>query len=126
MAREKKKWSTAEKIGLGLAIWWLIGGGGLGIGSSAGTIGLSAGGKRASWARPPRPRIRVDANGYTIAGRKVTVAEALALAQAAGGADLVITGDAKEGDVDAIRAALAKGAGGDVGVKDASAAAAGR
>jgi hypothetical protein len=119
MARERKrKMSTAEKIGIGLALWWWFGGGGLGLGSTSGTIGLASG-KRASWARPPIPRIRVDANGYSIDGRKVTVDQALALAQAAGAADLVITGDAKEGDVDAMRAALAKRAG-DIGVHDAS------
>lgn len=57
-------------------------------------------------AAPARCRLRLDGDGLTLAGRAVTVEEAVRGCQAAGAADLVVTGDASFGLRERIRSAL--------------------
>ncbi len=76
---------------------WGLGGRGSGAGSGA---------VAASDAGPHRCAIRVAANGVTVDGRAATREAAVATCRSAGGADVVVTGDAREGDWAALRAAL--------------------
>lgn len=57
-----------------------------------------------------RCAIRVTADGVTVNGAPATIDAAVAACKATPGADVVVTGDARQGDWDALRAAL-EGAG---------------
>lgn len=71
-------------------------------------LGQSVGTGRAGTAPTPpqHPRIRIDASGITIDGTPAGIGDAVSRALRAGGADVVVTGDARQGDVDQLLAAL--------------------
>ncbi|MBK7194184.1 MAG: hypothetical protein IPH80_17020 [Myxococcales bacterium] len=93
-------------------------GGGDGLGGGRGGAGTGSGSARA----PARCQIRVDATGVTVDGKPATPAAAVAACR--GGADVVVTGDARQGTWDELARALAaagvatavRGAGAPVGV----------
>ncbi len=83
---------------------WGLGGKGGGSGSGPGTgstvlaIEIDAGQRRCS--------IRVAAAGVTVDGVTATRDQAVATCKATSGADVVVTGDARQGDWDTLEAAL--------------------
>lgn len=84
-------------------------------------FGLGGAGKGAGTGEPlishdPVPRrctVRVTAKGITVNSQTVERAEAIAICKASEGADVIITGDAREGDWTELRGALEA-----AGVKD--------
>ena len=81
--------------------------------------GLGAGGGRGAGlhpvagivdAGPHRCAIRVAAAGVTVDGKPATRDQVVAACKATTGADVVVTGDARQGDWDELRAALAAAA----------------
>ncbi|MBK7073059.1 MAG: hypothetical protein IPH44_12225 [Myxococcales bacterium] len=76
-------------------------GGGDGLGGGRGGAGTGSGSARA----PARCQIRVDATGVTVDGKPATPAAAVAACR--GGADVVVTGDARQGTWDELARALA-------------------
>lgn len=83
----------------------LLGIGGAGEGDGGGTARPLAG--------PRRCAIRVSAGGISVGGRAMSRDEAVAACKAAAGADVVVTGDAREGDWQDLNTALQA-----AGVKD--------
>ena len=80
---------------------WGVGGAGKGEGSGPGPgsgARTDAGHKRCS--------IRITADGIAVDGARATPAAAVATCKATTGADVVVTGDARQGDWDALRAKL--------------------
>ncbi len=80
---------------------WGVGGAGKGAGSGKGPGSGSAVDKG-----PPRCAIRVTGAGILLGGKPATRQEAVAMCKGTTGADVVITGDARQGDWDELRAAL--------------------
>ncbi len=84
-------------------------GGGLGLGAGKGrglgsNVGTGSGTRR---ARAPQPcAVRVDAAGITVDGRSATVPDVVTACRAAGGAEVVVVGDARLGTWEALRVAL--------------------
>lgn len=95
-----------------LAITYLTCGQGFGLGGKGKGEGSGAGSGSARGiatlvdAAPARCAVRVHANGITVDGKDVTAEQAVAACKATTGADVVVTGDARQGDWDALRAAL--------------------
>jgi len=79
---------------------WGIGGAGKGEGSG------SSGSAVVRDAGPNRCSLRVTADGIFVDGAPATREAAVATCKATTGADVVVTGDARQGDWDALRAAL--------------------
>lgn len=79
---------------------WGIGGAGKGEGSGPGTA------TPASDARPRRCAIRVTATGLVVDGKPTTRDAAVTACMATEGADVVVTGNARQGDWDDLRTAL--------------------
>src|SRR5256885_16552472 len=67
--------------------------------------GLSASSSAGS-AIPKRCDVRVAATGITVDGKPATRAEAVTICKNRPGADVVVTGDARQGDWDDLRAAF--------------------
>ena len=91
-----------------LAFMFIRFGGGLGLGGDGGK-GDGKGDGSAPLvvdAGPARCAIRVAAAGITVDGTTATQAEAVERCRKSTGADVVITGDARQGDWDALRTAL--------------------
>ena len=80
-----------------------LGGHGKGSGSGAGSGPDSA---VAVDAGPRRCAVRVDAAGASVDGASATTEQIVAACKTTVGADVVVTGDARQGDWDALRAAL--------------------
>ncbi|CAN5899124.1 hypothetical protein BH11MYX3_BH11MYX3_01110 [soil metagenome] len=80
---------------------WGVGGAGKGEGSGPGAGSGSAGDKGS-----PRCAIRVTGAGILVDGKPATRQEAVAMCKTTSGADVVVTGDARQGDWDELRAAL--------------------
>jgi hypothetical protein len=80
---------------------WGVGGAGKGEGSGPGS-----GSGRAVEKAPPRCAIRVTGAGILLDGKPATRQEAVAMCKTMAGADVVVTGDARQGDWDELRAAL--------------------
>jgi hypothetical protein len=59
-------------------------------------------------AQPPRCQVRLDATGLTLAGSPAERAAVIAACKEMGAADVVVTGDAAQGQWDALRGALDK------------------
>lgn len=89
-----------------LAIMFIRFGGGLGIGGDGKGDGKGDGSAPPVDAGPSRCAIRVAAAGITVDGAPATQAEAVERCKKTTGADVVVTGDARQGDWDALRAAL--------------------
>ena len=83
---------------------WGIGGGkGTGTGSGS---GIGSGSALVPALQPARCTIRVTADGITVDGAKKTRDEAVAACKKTDGAMVTVTGDARQGDWDELRAAL--------------------
>ncbi len=84
-------------------------GSGFGLGGAGPGSGEGAGpgsGEIKALAGPQRCAIRVAASGITVDGKPALRDEAVAACAKAAGADVVITGDAREGDWNDLRSAL--------------------
>ena len=57
-------------------------------------------------AAPPRCQLRVDGDGVALDGTPASIDRAVAACKAAGAADVLVTGDAVQGQWDRLRAAL--------------------
>ena len=80
-------------------------GGGDGLGGRRGDPGSGAGPGSGSARAPARCQLRVDATGVTVDGKPASTAAAVAACR--GGADVVVTGDARQGAWDELARALA-------------------
>ena len=89
-----------------LALMYLHCGAGWGLGGSGAGTASGGGSGSGSAAVPARCAIRVTATGITVDGKPATRAEAVAACRDRVGADVVVTGDAREGDWDELHAAL--------------------
>jgi hypothetical protein len=83
--------------------WGLGGGKGAGNGSGS---GIGSGSALVPALQPARCTIRVAADGITVDGVKKTRDEAVAACKKTEGAMVTVTGDARQGDWDELRAAL--------------------
>jgi hypothetical protein len=80
---------------------------GFGLGPGSGDGDSASDGSAHTAAAPTRCTVRVAKAGITVGGKSMTRDEAAAACKAAGGgADLVVTGDAREGDWTELYAAL--------------------
>ena len=100
-------WTAIAALIVLAILYWRCGGGfGIGAGSSVGRGEGSAVEAPAIDAGVARCQLRVTGQGITVDGKPVEIAEAVAACKAAGGAEVVVTGDARQGDWDALRRAL--------------------
>lgn len=79
------------------------------FGGGMGALGLGGGGsgdERRALTPPARCAIRVSAAGITVAGKPMARDAAVAACQDAPGADVTVTGDAREGDWQDLQSAL--------------------
>jgi hypothetical protein len=100
-------WGTIAGL-IALAILYWRCGGGFGIGGGDGLGGGKGDTVRATSvdAGVRRCALRLSAAGLTVDGKNATQAEAVEVCKAAGGADIVVTGDARQGDWEALKSAL--------------------
>jgi hypothetical protein len=102
--------ATVVAAAIVLAVLYLRCRGGLGLGGGA-VEGID----RRPEVRPAvdaavaRCQLRLARDGLTVDGRPASADEALTACRAAGAADVVVTGDARQGDWEALRAALEAG-----------------
>lgn len=93
-----------------VAIMYVTCGQGFGLGGKGKGSGSGAGSGPGSAvvvdAGPKRCAIRVSATGVTVDGKPATPDEAVAICKLTTGADVTVTGDARQGDWDSLRAAL--------------------
>lgn len=89
-----------------LAVLYLTCGHGWGLGGSGKGKGEGAGSGTAVDPGPRRCVIRVTAAGITLGGKPATREAVVKACKATTGADVVVTGDARQGDWDELRAAL--------------------
>lgn len=93
-----------------LAITYLTCGQGFGLGGKGKGKGEGSGPGKAIAALPDAPparcAVRVHAKGITVDGKDLTRDQAVIACKATPGADVVITGDARQGDWDELRTAL--------------------
>jgi hypothetical protein len=80
-------------------------GSGFGVGTGTGT-GTEGAGPVRPVTGPRRCAVRVAPSGITVDGKSMSRDEAVAACKATTGADVVVTGDAREGDWKELRAAL--------------------
>jgi hypothetical protein len=69
-------------------------------------FGLPGAGGSGSVSVSGRCRVRVSSSGITVNEQPMTQAEAALACRAANGADVIVTGDARQGDWDALLGAL--------------------
>lgn len=102
--RRMTLWTTLLALVIAAAAYLRLGGGlgVLGLGGGAG----SSGDERRPLVRPERCAIRVSAAGITVGGKAMARDAAVAACKDAPGADVVVTGDAREDDWQALQAAL--------------------
>lgn len=81
-------------------------GGGFGLGGEGGLGGGGSSGEHRPAAGVVRCAIRVSAGGYSMAGKKVSLDDAVAACKSAAVADVQVTGDARHGDRQALVSAL--------------------
>jgi hypothetical protein len=107
--RRRRRLVTLVVI-LGLAIaaaLYLQCGRGWGLGGGKGKgAGTGSGSALAPVVGPTRCTLRINAEGITLNGAKKTRDEAVAACQKTDGAMVTVTGDAREGDWDELRAGL--------------------
>jgi hypothetical protein len=89
-----------------VAVLYLTCGRGWGIGGKGKGKGEGPGSAVAVDAGPRRCVIRITGAGLTLDGKPATREAAVAACRATTGADVVVTGDARQGDWDELRAAL--------------------
>ncbi|MFN0246149.1 MAG: hypothetical protein ACKV2T_04530 [Kofleriaceae bacterium] len=92
------------------AITFLTCGQGFGLGGKGKGSGAASGSGPGSAltvdAGPKRCAIRIAAAGSTVDGQPATVEQIVAACKSTTGADVTVTGDARQGDWDTLRAAL--------------------
>ena len=86
-------------VALGLALYFMSCNG-------HGGVGLSTSANHGSGDAPKRCDVRVAAAGITVDGKPATKDEAVKTCKGRPGADVVVTGDARQGDWDALRSAF--------------------
>lgn len=96
---------TVLAAAIAAAVMYLRCGSGLGLGGGQGP-GPGPGEARRMTEEPKRCAIRVAKDGVTVNGKPMLRDEAVAACKAAGGADVIVTGDAREGDWAELRGAL--------------------
>lgn len=89
-----------------LAVTYVTCGRGWGLGGAGKGEGSGPGSSAPRDAGPSRCAIRVTAEGILLDGARTTPQAAVAACKATTGADVVVTGDARQGDWDALRGAL--------------------
>jgi hypothetical protein len=109
--RRRRKLATYSVFGvlLAAAIMFVRCGTGWGVGGGDGDgIGAKGTGKAngSAAAQPQRCTVRVTAEGILVDGAKKTRDEAVATCKKTDGAMVTVTGDARQGDWDELRAAL--------------------
>ncbi len=92
---------------IALAVMYLTCGKGFGLGGKG--KGDGVGSAIVKEVGPRRCVIRVSAKGITVDGKQVTSKNAVAACKDTTGADVVVTGDARQGDWDELRRALQAG-----------------
>ncbi len=107
MRRRVTLWTALLAV-IAVALMYLRFGDGLGIGGGRpGLGGGDDGSARArSLAEPARCVIRIAASGLTVDGRAMSRDDAVAACKTAPGVDVRVAGDVREGDWQALRAAL--------------------
>jgi hypothetical protein len=103
MRRRLLLWSALLAL-VAAAAMYLRCGDGFGLGGPG--KGPGEGGEVRPVAGPKRCDLRVAKAGITVDGKPMLRDEAVAACKAAGGADVVVTGDAREGDWKDLRGAL--------------------
>lgn len=103
MRRRLLLWSALLAL-VAAAAMYLRCGDGFGLGGSG--KGPGEGGEAKKLAVPARCSLRVAKAGITVDGKPMLRDEAVAACKAAGAADVVVTGDAREGDWKDLRGAL--------------------
>ena len=88
------------------AVLFLRCGSGWGTGGKGEGKGGTKVGSAAVDAGPVRCAIRLTAKGLTVDGKQATREQAIATCKKTSGADVLITGDSRQGDWDELRAAL--------------------
>lgn len=88
------------------AVMFLRCGSGLGLGGSGKETGKRIGSAITADPRPTRCAIRLARKELTVDGKRATRAEAVKVCKLTSGAEVLITGDARQGDWDDLRAAL--------------------
>lgn len=111
MTKKDKRRSRTSLIAaalVALAVWLGWCGRGYFLGGGDPGLGVEKQEPRPATADATRARclLRVDAQGITIAGDRVDLPTAIARCQPAGEAELTVTGDARFGTVDELRADL--------------------
>lgn len=97
---------VALAAAIALAVMYLTCGAGFGLGGKGKGDGKGVGSAIVREVGPRRCMIRVSAAGITVDGTKATRKAAVAACKDTTGADVVVTGDARQGDWDELRAAL--------------------
>jgi hypothetical protein len=103
--RRRLLFLAAATTAVVLAVMYLRCGRGWGLGKGDGT-GTGSGSAVVADAGPVRCTIRVAAHGLTVDGKPATRDQAVATCKATTGADVIVTGEARQGDWDDLRAAL--------------------
>lgn len=91
---------------IALAVTYLTCGRGWGIGGTGKGESEALGSAIVRDARPRRCMIRISAAGITVDGKPAKQKAAIAACKDTAGADVVVTGDARQGDWDDLRTAL--------------------
>jgi len=104
MRRRLVGWTAILALGV-VAAMYLTCGRGFGLGGAGKGSGEGPGSARALVA-PRRCAIRVTVRGITVDGKPAPRDEAVAACKATAGADVVVTGDARQGDRDDLLGAL--------------------
>ena len=103
--RRKLIWFTVLAALVALAVSYLQCGSGFGLGGGKGK-GTGEGSGTVKSPEPARCAIRVSAEGIFVNGAKTTRDEAVKQCKKTDGAMVTVTGDARQGDWDELRAAL--------------------
>ncbi len=108
MRRKLGWWTAVLALLVAAALYLRFGGGfGLGLGGLGKGSGSAGGpGSAHTLTAPRRCAIRVTASGIIVDGKPMPRDEAVDACKATAGADVVVTGDARQGDGDALLDAL--------------------
>lgn len=91
---------------IALAVMYLTCGRGFGLGGTGKGDGKGVGSAIVKEVGPRRCMIRVSSTGITVDGKPATSKSAVAACKDTTGADVVVTGDARQGNWDELRRAL--------------------
>jgi hypothetical protein len=106
MRRKATLWTTLLALIVAAAAYLRCGGFGLGTGKGDGGDEATATAPPQPLAGPRRCAIRVTASGITVNGKPMQRDEAVDACKATTGADVIVTGDAREGNWTDLRSAL--------------------